>query len=328
MISQNQNQEALKHIPYLTAEEPITQKWVTVCTHVSALAKLVGEERDAKTLHQSHVVMSMLRSQKIHILLHTFERYRDVMKDEKKRPERIKTMLDSGEKRILSVMKNFEVNVHTILNHAFKFLMIHQRLNFSTVFRIYERLLNDCLLEEKDAKVVLACGVDYSSFSTLKSLLRSVVHLQEFDEDVIIQPIRKYNIMNLVIDVLHRRMKQSRAFAVAAGIMFLDTCLDTDAFATTPEEFISKDRKSKLIDIQNYLAMPLLRLKMLKKKARNLARWARKFSTADTKEIDKSLVEAIEKQLNNTAKMKDPDEKKPSRNQKKYATKKRANIMF
>ncbi|GAB5356980.1 hypothetical protein AAMO2058_000334500 [Amorphochlora amoebiformis] len=328
MISQNQNQEALKHIPYLTAEEPITQKWVTVCTHVSALAKLVGEERDAKTLHQSHVVMSMLRSQKIHILLHTFERYRDVMKDEKKIPSYKKGFTMESIQLIITIFVSANMLILHLIITILESSPNHNPNQVKRLILTDRGLLNDCLLEEKDAKVVLACGVDYSSFSTLKSLLRSVVHLQEFDEDVIIQPIRKYNIMNLVIDVLHRRMKQSRAFAVAAGIMFLDTCLDTDAFATTPEEFISKDRKSKLIDIQNYLAMPLLRLKMLKKKARNLARWARKFSTADTKEIDKSLVEAIEKQLNSTAKMKDPDEKKPSRNQKKYATKKRANIMF
>lgn len=122
-------------------------------------------------------------------------------------------------------------------------------------------------------------------------------------------------------------MENTRAFAAAAAVMFLDTCLDTDGFTTDPETFVTKENRGKIVDIQRYVAEPLLKLGMLKKKARNIASWAKKFDSEST--VDESLLKKMTEQLKLTGKMKETEPKLPTKNQMKYGNdKKRANIMF
>jgi len=78
-------QKANGLIPKITAAEPLSKEWAQVVKVISSISKLVGSEREAKTLAQSPIVMSMLRQKKLHGLLHMFESYRAVMADSKER---------------------------------------------------------------------------------------------------------------------------------------------------------------------------------------------------------------------------------------------------
>mmetsp|Transcript_26438 Transcript_26438/g.49406 ORF Transcript_26438/g.49406 Transcript_26438/m.49406 type:complete len:329 (-) Transcript_26438:202-1188(-) len=319
---------ANKHIPNIKNEEPLSEKWIAVIKEISILAKLVQTEREAKTLPQSPIVMSMLRQKKIHVLVHMFEVYRGFIAEEKNLAK-IKDKSKSEKSELHDAVKHFEMDTHTILCHAFKFLMIHQRSNFATVFALYAGMLKDCIGGGEGKRGFLACGSDFTSFSVLKALVRTILHIGEFEEERMMQPIQTFDLFNLVVKVLHYRMKKTRAFAAAAGVVFLDTCIDTDAFQTTPSDFISTECKKKFIEIQEYLAKPLMKLGMLKRKARHIAVWAAKFKKEVGKQdVDEELVKLVAEQLTITAKMKDIEEKAPSKNQVKYATKKRANIIM
>mmetsp|Transcript_6021 Transcript_6021/g.8350 ORF Transcript_6021/g.8350 Transcript_6021/m.8350 type:complete len:322 (-) Transcript_6021:71-1036(-) len=305
-----------------TDAEPLSKKWVNVASHISKLTKLVANEREAKTLPQSPILMQMLRLRKIHGLVHMFESYREVVGDKKIREAKVSALGKDAH----SIMKGFEMDTHMILNHAYKFLMIHQRSNFDAMFGLYAGLLRDCLDEEK-ANLTLACGIDFTSFSVLKSLLRTVMHMNEFEEDRMMAPIKKNSLLNLVIEISHARMKSTRAFAAAAAVMFLDVCLDAEAFSSEPDAYVSKENKTKLIELNEYVAKPLYKLEMLKKKARHVSRWAQKFGGGEL-ELDDALLKEITENLSKTAKMKEVVEKPPTKNQLKYGKKKRANIIF
>mmetsp|Transcript_8312 Transcript_8312/g.15411 ORF Transcript_8312/g.15411 Transcript_8312/m.15411 type:complete len:334 (-) Transcript_8312:298-1299(-) len=333
MSSSSSSPDTLKEasllIQKLADADPLTPRWVEIVEIISPLAKFVQEEREAKTLPQSPVVMSLLRHKKVYLLVHMFETYRNVVKDEKLRQTRVKKMVDDGNKDILSTMKTFEMDSHTILNHALKFLMVQQRINFNTVLSMYAGMLEDCLQPKQRSKEVLAAGADFTCFAVLKSLLRTVVHLGEFEESRMTSPIKKTKLVPLIIKTLHSRMKVSRAFAAAAGVMFLDTIMDSDDFTTEPDEFIDDELKPMLIEVQVYIATPLYKLGMLKRKPRHLAKWATRYKMeTESKDIDEELAKAIVDQLQLTAKMKTGDSKKPTQNQLKYSTKKRTNIIF
>jgi len=293
-------------IPKITAADSLSKEWAQVVKVITSIAKLVGSEREAKTLAQSPIVMSMLRQKKLHALVHMFESYRAVMADSKEREAKINSLKQSEDiDDAKKVLKAFEMDTHIILNHAFKFLMIHQRSNFDSIFGLYAGMLVDCLKDSEESKKVLICGVDFTSFSVLKSLLRTVVHIGSFDEDRMMDPIKKHNVVNLVIMVVHSRMTELRAFAAAAAVMFLDVCFDTDAFTTTPADFISKENHNKLAQINEYVAKPLTKLEMLKKKPRNVSRWAGKLGQISDEdvEVNKELLKSIMDQLTLTAKV-------------------------
>lgn len=309
----------------------MSKGWFIMARNVTILSTKLLAEKDAASLTDAPMLMSVLRQKKFYTIVHLLQRYREDMKDATKREkgiENAKKHLDCDEAKVLANLRAYEINCGTMISQSLKFLMLAQRVNFDDVFLLCASMLRDCINGQEEAKKHLIAGVDLTCFIALKILHRITHHISEFEEDRMIEPILKEKIVPLVLQVLQKNKKTIRAYAAAAGIVFLDLVMDSEAFLTDAGKFIeSKEVKQDLVDVQKYLAVPMLKMGMLKKKPRQVQKWANKYQKQlGSNTTDEELAKAVEAQLSLTSKMKDTSGRSEGKTASKK--KKKSSIIF